>query len=56
VAVKVCPKLPKDIAMLIGEEVFKVDGSIRDVMSISKLLKKHDGHDQIREILTFYFL
>ena len=52
VAVKVCPKLPKDTAEIIGEEVFKVDGSIRDVISISKLLKKHDGPDEIREILS----
>src|SRR5215831_6377041 len=52
VAVKVCSKLPRDTAELIGEEVFKVDGSVRDVISISKLLKKYDGPEEVREILT----
>jgi hypothetical protein len=36
--------------MMIGEEVFKIDGSIRDVISISKLLKNDDGPEQIRDI------
>src|SRR5215469_2096522 len=51
VAVKVCPKLPRDIAELIGEEVFKVEGTVRDVISISRLLKKHDGPEDIRDLL-----
>ena len=51
VSVKVCPKLSKDTTTMIGDEVFKVDGDIRDVISISKLLKKHDGPDDIRDIL-----
>ena len=52
VAVKVCSKLPRDTAEMIGEEVFKVDGSVRDVISISKLLKRYDGPEEVREILT----
>jgi len=51
VAVKVCPKLPKDIAEMIGEEVFLSEGTIRDVISISKLLKKHDGPEEIKDLL-----
>jgi len=52
IAVKVCSKLPRDTAEMIGEEVFKVDGSVRDVISISKLLKRYDGPEEVREILT----
>jgi replication-associated recombination protein RarA len=52
IAAKVCPKLPYNTAQMIGEEVFKVEGSIRDVISISRLLKKHDGPLEVREILT----
>jgi len=51
VAVKLCPKLPRDIAELIGEEVFRVEGTVRDVISISRLLKKHDGPEDIRDLL-----
>ena len=47
-----CSKLPRDTAEMIGEEVFKVDGSVRDVISISKLLKRYDGPEEVREILT----
>jgi len=52
VTVKVCSKLPRDTAEMIGEEVFKVDGSVRDVISISKLLKKYDGPEKVKEILA----
>jgi len=37
---------------MIGEEVFKVDGSVRDVISISRLLKKYDGPEEVKEILA----
>ena len=37
--------------MMIGEEVFNVDGDIRDVIGVSKLLKKHDGPQDIAEII-----
>jgi ATP-dependent Lon protease len=52
VAVKVCPKLPKDITMMIGQEVFMVGGNIRDVISISRLLKKDDGPNEILAIMA----
>ncbi len=52
VAVKVCPKLLRDTTEMIGEEVYKVDGSIRDVISISHLIRKNDGPLEVREILT----
>ena len=45
----VMTKLPIDTAQMIGEEVFKVDGSVRDVISISKLLKKYDGPEEVRD-------
>src|SRR5215469_2331715 len=51
VAGKVCSKLPRDTAEMIGE-VFKVDGSVRDVISISRLLKKYDGPEEVKEILA----
>jgi hypothetical protein len=37
---------------MIGKEVFKADGNVRDVVSISKLLKKHDEPEEIRSILN----
>jgi len=43
VAVKVCPKLSEEIALIIAEETWKQQGDIRDVISLSKLVKKHDG-------------
>ena len=46
-----CSKLHRDTAEMIGE-VFKVDGSVRDVISISKLLKKYDGPEEVKEILA----
>jgi replication-associated recombination protein RarA len=52
VAVKVCPKLPNETASMVGEEVFKIDGDIRDVISTGKLLKKYDGPNEIRSILN----
>lgn len=52
VAIKVCPKLPKDTAMMIGEETWKLQGDIRDVISVSKLVKKHDGPDEIMSIIS----
>ncbi len=52
VAVKVCPKLSKDTALRIGEEIWKSQGDIRDVISLSKLVKKDDGPEEIAEIIN----
>lgn len=49
VAIKVCPKLSEDTALVIGEEVWKSQDDIRDVTSVSKL--KSDGPDEIAEII-----
>jgi hypothetical protein len=51
VAVKVCPKLSEETALMIGEETWRQQGDIRDVISVSKLVKKHDGLEEIAEIL-----
>ena len=51
IAVKVCPKLSKETALIIAEETWKQQGDIRDVISLSKLVKKHDGPDEIAEII-----
>ncbi|MFY9873530.1 MAG: ATP-binding protein [Candidatus Nitrosopolaris sp.] len=53
VAVKVCSKskLSEETAFLIGEETWKQEGDIRDVISVSKLVKKNDGPEQIAEIM-----
>jgi hypothetical protein len=40
VAVKVCPKLSEETALMIGEETWRQQGDIRDVISVSKLVKK----------------
>lgn len=52
VAVKVCPKLSEETALLIGEETWKQHGDIRDVISVSKLVKKDDGPEEIAEIIN----
>ena len=52
VAVKVCPNLSKDTALRIGEEIWKSQGDIRDVISVSKLVKKDDGPEEIAEIIN----
>jgi replication-associated recombination protein RarA len=51
IAIKVCPKLSEETALLIGEETWKQQGDIRDVISVSKLVKKNDGPKQIAEII-----
>jgi DNA polymerase III delta prime subunit len=52
VAVKVCSKLKEDTAMMIGEVVYKQGGDIRNVISISKLIQKQDGEEEVREIMA----
>ena len=52
IAVKVCPKLPQETALIIGKEVWNQEGDIRDIILISKLVQKRDGPDEIAEIIT----
>jgi ATP-dependent Lon protease len=52
IAVKVCPKLSRETALIIGEQTWEQQGDIRDVISISKLVKKNDGPEQITEIIN----
>ena len=49
---KVCPKLPQGKALTIGEQTWEQQGDIRDVTSISKLVKKIDGPIEIAEIIN----
>jgi ATP-dependent Lon protease len=51
IAVKVCPKVSEETAMIIAEETWEQHGDIRDVISLSKLVKKHDGPGEIAEII-----
>jgi MoxR-like ATPase len=51
IAVKVCPRLSEETALIIAEETWKQQGDIRDVISLSKLVKKHDGPGEIAEII-----
>ncbi|MFZ0220505.1 MAG: hypothetical protein WAM42_02265, partial [Candidatus Nitrosopolaris sp.] len=52
VAISVCPKLKEEVAEMIGEEVYKHGGDIRNVISVSKLIQKQDGEEEVREIMT----
>ena len=36
---------------MVGEETWRLQGDIRDVISLSKLVKKHDGPAEISEII-----
>jgi hypothetical protein len=51
VAVKVCPKLSEETARMIGVQVWNQQGDIRDVLSVSKLVKKQDGAQEIMDII-----
>ncbi|MGB6593308.1 MAG: AAA family ATPase [Candidatus Nitrosopolaris sp.] len=51
IAVKVCPKLSEETALIIAEETWEQQGDIRDLISLSKLVKKHDGPGEIAEIV-----
>ena len=50
-AVKVCPKLKETTARLIGNQVWKQDGDIMEVISIGKLAHKNDGPEEIEAIM-----
>jgi MoxR-like ATPase len=51
VVVKVCPKLNETMARMIDLPVWKRHGDIRDVISISKLVRKNDGPEEIEQIM-----
>jgi DNA polymerase III delta prime subunit len=50
VSVKVLPKLK--IASVIGKAVWNQGGDIRDVISIGKLVRKNDGPEEVKQILS----
>jgi hypothetical protein len=43
--------LSEETALIIAEETWEQQGDIRDVISLSKLVKKHDGPGEIAEII-----
>jgi hypothetical protein len=47
VSEKVLPKLSSSLARYIGASVWRNGGTIRDVISIGKLVRKSDGPEQI---------
>ena len=49
-SVKVMPKLK--IASVIGKAVWDQRGDIRDVISIGKLVRKNDGPEEVKQILS----
>ncbi|MFY9795708.1 MAG: ATP-binding protein [Candidatus Nitrosopolaris sp.] len=50
VSTKVLPKLK--IAHVIGQAVWDQRGDIRDVISIGKLVRKNDGHEEVEQMLS----
>jgi len=52
VSVEVCPKLSKEMALSIGQDVWNNGGDIRDVVSIGKLVKKNDGPEEIALLIS----
>ena len=52
VAVKVCPKLSDEMAIIIGEEVWNAKGDVHDIISASTIVQKGDGRDEIKEIIA----
>jgi MoxR-like ATPase len=50
VSAKVLPKLK--IARIIGKAVWDRRGDIRDVISIGRLIRKNDGHEEVKQILA----
>ena len=51
VSEKVLPKTSSNISRYIGAQVWKNGGDIRDVISIGKLVRKSDGHEDILRIM-----
>jgi len=54
IAVKVCLKLKVEISRIIGEEVWKISKDVRDVFSLSKLIRKSDGPNEIEAIMRTF--
>jgi hypothetical protein len=54
IGVKVCPKLKEETSRIIGEEVWKTSKDVRDVVSLSKLIGKSDGPDEIETIMRTF--
>jgi DNA polymerase III delta prime subunit len=52
VSENVLPKLSSSLARYIGASVWKMEGDIRDVISIGKLVRKSDGPQEIELIIT----
>jgi MoxR-like ATPase len=52
ITIKVCPKLSQETALLIGEEIWKSQGDIRDVISIGMLVRKNDGPEEVEQIIS----
>jgi hypothetical protein len=48
---KVLPKLSTSLARYIGASVWQMEGDIRDVISIGKLVRRSDGPEQIGLII-----
>jgi hypothetical protein len=51
VSMKVLHKLSSSLARYIGASVWKMEGDIRDVISIGKLVRNSDGPEQIGLII-----
>ena len=51
IAVKIRPKLKEDISRIIGEEVWETSKDVRDVVSLSKLIRKSEGPYEIEAIM-----
>src|SRR5262249_35388520 len=54
IVVKVCPKLKEETCRIIGQEVWKTSKDVRDVISLSKLIRKSDGPDEIKAIMRTF--
>jgi hypothetical protein len=52
VSIKVLPKVGETMARYIGFTVFKNGGDIRDVMSVGKLIRKGDGHQEVEWMMN----
>jgi hypothetical protein len=51
VAVKVCPRLKEETARMVGAQVWDTSKDVRDVISISKLIRRDDGPEEIQTII-----
>src|SRR5215831_435593 len=54
IAVKVCPKLREETSRIIGAEVWKTSKDVRDVVSLSKLIRESDDRDEIEAIIRTF--